>query len=257
MVRGEHKAGLFKRAWIILYSVVYTGWSSFRVVAISLSGKQQRQAIDRVIRRWARKLVDLAQIRYQVHGDLAGQLVPGRPTIVMSTHSSTYDIPLSYLAVPGSLRMLAKKELFRIPVLSAGMRAAEMISINRQDRQHAIADLRRAREKMESGVILWLAPEGTRSRDGALLPLKKGGFHLAIDTGAIIIPMVFRNIHRVLPANSSDITLGVEVDVCFGKAIDAALFGKSQRQQLTDEVTRQMQTLLAAGKPFDGERDND
>ncbi|MCC3264294.1 1-acyl-sn-glycerol-3-phosphate acyltransferase, partial [Paenibacillus polymyxa] len=75
------------------------------------------------------------------------------------------------------------------------------------------ADLQRALQMMESGIVLWAAPDGTRSDDGRLLPYKKGCFRLALDTDAVIIPVAIRGIHRVLPARTFDLNLGQPVDL--------------------------------------------
>ena len=70
----------------------------------------------------------------------------------MSTHASHYDIPVSFVSLPGSIRMLAKKELFKIPLLGQAMAAAEFPSIDRSNRQNAVRDLDRARAMMASAT---------------------------------------------------------------------------------------------------------
>jgi 1-acyl-sn-glycerol-3-phosphate acyltransferase len=168
----------------------------------------------------------------------------GRRYLVLCTHSSHYDIPASFVALPGSIRMLAKRELFRIPLLGRAMRAAEFPSIDRHDRQRAMQDLEKARAMMQSGIVLWAAPEGTRSRDGHLLPFKKGCFHLALDTGAVIVPVAIRGIHHVLPAHSLRLNLGLPVELKIGEPIDAGQFTAEQLELLMAQVRQQMETLL-------------
>jgi 1-acyl-sn-glycerol-3-phosphate acyltransferase len=129
------------------------------------------------------------------------------------------------------------------------MRAAEFPSIDRSNRECALQDLARAKAMMESGIVLWAAPEGTRSPDGRLLPFKKGCFHLAMDTGAIIVPVAIRGIHRVLPARSLQINLGQPVDVRVGKPIDTAGRGKESMAELMQEVRGRLQELLGDGEP--------
>jgi 1-acyl-sn-glycerol-3-phosphate acyltransferase len=102
---------------------------------------------------------------------------------------------------------------------------------------------------MESGIVLWAAPEGTRSPDGRLLPFKKGCFHLAMDTEAVIVPVAIRGIHRVLPARSLQINLGQPVDVRVGKPIDTAGRGKESMEALMQEVRGSLETLLGDGEP--------
>ncbi|MCW8979142.1 MAG: 1-acyl-sn-glycerol-3-phosphate acyltransferase, partial [Marinobacter sp.] len=149
---------------------------------------------------------------------------------------------------PGSIRMLAKKELFSIPLLGQAMRAAEFPSVDRFNRQRAVRDLEKARAMMESGIVLWAAPEGTRSPDGKLLPFKKGCFHLALDTEAVIVPVAVRGIHRVLPARTWQINLGQPVDVRVGEPLDTAGKTKADLDEVMTEVRARLTELLGDGE---------
>jgi 1-acyl-sn-glycerol-3-phosphate acyltransferase len=97
---------------------------------------------------------------------------------------------------------------------------------------------------MESGIVLWAAPEGTRSADGSLQPFKKGCFHLALDTGAIIVPVAIRGIHHVLPARTFQLNLGQPVQFKFGTPIDAGTYSAQQMGSLMEEVRIQIQSML-------------
>lgn len=101
---------------------------------------------------------------------------------------------------------------------------------------------------MESGIVLWAAPEGTRSPDGRLLPFKKGCFHLALDTEAVIVPVAIRGIHRVLPARTWQINLGQPVDVRVGRPIDTAGRDKAALAELMQEVRGSLEELLGNGE---------
>ncbi len=236
-------SSLFRRVLLIGASVAVTFWYSLCGIWVGTFYKQPRLAIDRVCRNWSSALVRLIDLRWRVVGNLP-EFAPHRRYIVMCSHASHYDIPLSFVVLPGSLRMLAKKELSRIPIFGLAMRAAEFIFIDRHNRERALRDLALARAKMESGIVLWVAPEGTRSPDGRLLPFKKGCFHLAIDTQAVIIPVGIRNISRVLPKGTFDLNLGVETEVHIGTAIDASSYALEDRQALSDAVETEMRRLL-------------
>jgi 1-acyl-sn-glycerol-3-phosphate acyltransferase len=82
------------------------------------------------------------------------------------------------------------------------MRHAGFIPIVRTDRSQAVASLEEAARDIRKGTFVWLAPEGTRSKTGALGPLKKGGFILATSTGLPILPVVIRGTDDVLPPTS-------------------------------------------------------
>jgi 1-acyl-sn-glycerol-3-phosphate acyltransferase len=214
-------------------------------------GVYRREDADARLRWWSQRLIDLVRLRCKVVDPYKVRFQPGRPIVLMSNHQSLYDIPLLFVALPGSIRMLAKKELFRVPVWGRGMRAGEFISIDRNDRAQALRDLTTARRKMEDGIVLWIAPEGTRSRDGRLGTMKKGGFILAIETGALIVPIGIRGSSKVLPPGTLlGPRLGCTAEVHIGRPIDASAYSMERRDVLMAEVARCI-CELAAIEPRD------
>jgi len=240
-------ATLLRRAAVVLGSVGLTALYSLLVLLRALFGKLDRRIVDKYCREWSTALLKLVRTSLTVRGEVP-DFNDGRRYIIMSTHASHYDIPVSFVSLPGSIRMLAKKELFKIPLLGQAMAAAEFPSIDRSSRQNAVRDLDRARAMMESGIVLWAAPEGTRSPDGNLLPFKKGCFHLALETEAVIVPVAIRGIHRVLPARSMQINLGQPVDVRVGTPIDTAGKSKEDLAGVMEEVRLRLEGLLGDGE---------
>ena len=116
-------------------------------------------------------------------------LEPGRNYIFMSNHASNLDPPILIPSIPGRCSVLVKKELFLIPILGTGMKVADLIPVDRSDREAAIGSVNAAIRVMEQGLHVVTFPEGTRSADGRLLTFKKGPFHLAIESGAFIAPV--------------------------------------------------------------------
>ncbi len=206
---------------------------------------KSRQNIDNIIEGWAKKIVHLARIDWQRIGQVDQQIPENRPVILMCNHASAYDVPLAFVAVPGSIRMIAKKELYKIPFLSRALKTAEFPSIDRHNRSQAIKDLAYAKEKMESGIRLWMFPEGTRSEDGKLQKLKKGGIRLAIDTDAIILPMVMQDIEHILPNKKwLKMRLNQPVQVRVGNIVDCKNFSVEERHEVSEMVYNQMKSLL-------------
>jgi 1-acyl-sn-glycerol-3-phosphate acyltransferase len=102
------------------------------------------------------------------------------------------------------------------------MREAGMVEVDRQDRSQAVASLRSAGGAIARGIHIWIAPEGTRSRSGELGPLRKGGFHLAREAGAPILPVAIRGSRAILPAEKAIVQRGARVDIVFGAPIELA-----------------------------------
>lgn len=239
----SERASLIRRLGVILGTLSVVFYYCCLVLARVPLKRVDRGVVDRYTRAMSRLLLRLVRMDLSVHGTIP-DFNDGRRYLVLCSHSSHYDIPASFVALPGSIRMLAKKELFRIPFLGPAMRAAEFPSIDRHNRRQALADLATARQMMESGIVLWAAPEGTRSADGRLLKFKKGCFHLALDTDAVIIPVSIRGIHRVLPARTFRLNLGQKVEVHVGEPIDASQYSPERLGELMADTRGRMQGLL-------------
>jgi 1-acyl-sn-glycerol-3-phosphate acyltransferase len=161
-------------------------------------GRLRAESCDHRLRDWAESLVRVTRTKLLVAGH---EHLPEAACIVMSNHQSLSDIPILYAALPQTLRMrmVAKEELFRVPIWGRAMRLAGFIPINRGNRARAIASLELAKQAMAGGTFIWIAPEGTRSRTGTLGPLKKGGFILAKDSGCPILPIVVSGTRNIVP----------------------------------------------------------
>lgn len=230
--------------WIITQSICVT--IRYSCVTIYRSYfKQNRAQIDQAIRAWATALLRIVDTTVKVHNPHGTVLIPGHSYLLMSNHTSLYDIPLIFEAIPGSIRMIAKKELLRVPVWGHAMKACEFLGIDRKHSEQAIKDLLLVGEKMKSGIVPWIAPEGTRSRDGKLGVFKKGGFMLAIQTRAIIIPISIRGAAKILPPKTLDFQMGQTVEVFIGKPVDAAQYTIAQRNMLLQEVRQQIEEMLS------------
>lgn len=183
-----------------------------------MRGELSRATIDERARWFGRHVIEVLDIRLDARG--AEQVPPGRAYVYMSNHQSHLDIPVLYAALPSpTIRMLAKKELFRIPVWGRGLRAAEFVEVDRSNHARAVQSIDQAAALVRDGVSIYLAPEGTRSRDGRIGPLKKGGFHLALGTGAPIIPVAVQGTIDILPRGSRSMNPGRPVRVRIGAPI--------------------------------------
>ena len=226
-------------------SCLYTANTCGRAAVMNLFGLITREWCDKALRHYVKHILKLVGVTCNVINPFNTQPQPGQPTIVMCNHSSLYDIPLSLVAFPShSLRMLAKKELGRIPIMGQGMVAAEFPLIDRHNRQQAQKDLEYAKELMISGILMWIAPEGTRSKDGKLAPFKKGGFITAIQAGAVIIPMGIRGANHILPARTHHFNLNQTVEVHVGKPIDTSTFTLENKEELINLVYQEMKQLV-------------
>lgn len=239
------KAGTLKTYWLIGLSVYYTGRICVDAVFKQLFSKPTRPWVDQKIRGWSKKVLDLIGVNCTVINPFGVAPKPGQPTLIMCNHSSLYDIPISFRAFPEqSIRMLAKKELYSIPFMGKAMVASEFPSVDRKNRKQAIQDLDYARRLMESGIVMWMAPEGTRSKDGKLAPFKKGAFITAIEAKATIIPIGIRGAHAILPAKSTHLSLNENAEIHVGQSIDASQYSLKDKELLIEKVHQEMKKLI-------------
>lgn len=181
-------------------------------------GDLRRSSVDERARWFGRRVIELLDIHLVATG--ADRVPPGRAYVYMSNHQSHLDIPMLYATLPSpTIRMLGKKELFDIPLWGRGLRAAEFIEVDRSNHVAAVKSIDHAARLVEDGVSIYLAPEGTRSKDGRIGPLKKGGFHLALHTKAPIVPVAIKGTIDVLPRGGKVMRTGRTVSVTIGAPI--------------------------------------
>lgn len=178
-------------------------------------GSLARATVDERARWFGRRVIELLEIDLIATG--MERVPPGRAYVYMSNHQSHLDIPMLYATLPSpTIRMLGKKELFRIPLWGRGLRAAEFVEVDRSNHTRAVQSIEYAAKLIRDGVSIYLAPEGTRSRDGRIGKLKKGGFHLAKDTKTPIVPVAIRGTIDILPRGSRTMHTGKNVEVTIG-----------------------------------------
>lgn len=151
--------------------------------------------IESVIRWWSRMWIAASGTDLTIEG--SENIDPNQSYVVVANHLSTLDIMVCFLAVPLPIRYLAKKELFRIPLLAQAMRAIGIIEVDRAARSAIHLSVnRQAKELIKHKRSLIIYPEGTRPRDGSLKPFKKGAFTMAIASGLPILPLTIHGTYE-------------------------------------------------------------
>jgi 1-acyl-sn-glycerol-3-phosphate acyltransferase len=225
-----------------VYETLEISWPT---VLEALGGRVTKPVCDRRLQGWSQAVVDNARISLDVRG--REHLQPHETYLVMSNHQSLYDIPVLFHVIGPNIRMITKKELFRVPVFGGALAAAGFISIDRSDRTHAIRSLDRARALLASGTHVWIAPEGTRSRSGTLLPFKKGAFYLALEASLPILPVTLSGTRDVLAADGVLSVAGASVRVTIHPKIDPRPYvarDEAGRGDLMREVRSVLESAL-------------
>ena len=224
-------------------TVAYTLNISCRFLASSLVGQGSVARGDELLSWWAERIFRAGNAGLTAEG--LENFARGQPYVVMSNHRSLLDIPALFLAVPGSMRMVLKEELTRVPIWGRALVASGFVPINRKDRARAITQLEQAKEQLSRGVRIWIAPEGTRSRTGELGAFKKGGFHLARQLGMPIMPAWISGTEQIIPPDSFIVNSDKTAHVRFGAPIPTDGTSADNIADLIDEVRA---SLLALGE---------
>lgn len=198
----------------------------------------------KLCRVWSGVVLGVPGVKVEVK--MRGHLDPKRPYVFMANHASMVDIWAMFLGVPIPVRFIAKKQLGRIPVFGWAMRAGRFVFIDRQNAVSARRSIQEAAQRIKSGQSVAIFPEGTRTRDGRLGSFKKGGFHLAIDSGVEIVPLAIRGTRAVMPPGTPLIRAGL-VQIEIDEPISTAGLGPGDRQQLLERVYARIADML--GEP--------
>ncbi len=143
----------------------------------------------------------MAGIKLVVKGE--ENLWADRPAVFLFNHQSSADLFITAKLLRKDARGVAKKELKNMPIIGQMMQAAGVIFLDRSNKEKAIEAMQPAVDALKNGTSIIIAPEGTRSYDYNLGKFKKGAFHLAMQSGVPIVPIIIKNAHDAMPRGTN------------------------------------------------------
>ncbi len=168
--------------------------------------------------------------------------------IFMSNHLSFLDGPMAFMLIPQPVRVILKKEVFRLPVVGPGMSFVGFIPVARKGGQGGRASIGRAIQLMrEKGYSFLIFPEGTRSRDGGLQRFRRGGFFLAVRSGVPIVPVSIQGTFELMPRGQYFIKKG-PIRVTFHPAVSV----QGYREENLSELIEKVRTIIRSGLQEEG-----
>jgi len=174
-----------------------------------------------------------AGVSLRVQGE--SNLWSHRPAIFVFNHQSQLDMPIMGALLRKNFTGVAKQSLQANPVFGPIGYLADVAFIDRSDPKAARESLAPVVEALQSGTSLAVAPEGTRSGTGELLPFKKGPFHMAIQGQVPMVPVVIRNAYEIMVPHSYLINPGT-VDVAVLPPIDTSGWTTAAVDEHRDDV---------------------
>ena len=151
--------------------------------------------------------------------------------VIMANHVSFLDVfavPCSF-ATNKKFSAVAAAKNFKIPIYATFLKKLNVISINRSNREQSIKGIQKAEQVLKNDYHITILPEGTRTSTGKLGLFKKGGFHLAVNTKANILPIITKGLFKIKPINRWTIKPGlIEIHIkkpvlTEGKTVDELL----------------------------------
>ncbi|MGQ9615028.1 MAG: lysophospholipid acyltransferase family protein [Spirochaetota bacterium] len=234
MIRGFlywFVGSLFTTIWFI---------SVLPVVALI---RKRADFIHSNIRLWSKLLLRfLCMVDVEVEGE--ENINRGHNYIIISNHRSFTDILVGSAAIPIQFRWLAKRSLFRIPLVGTAMRMAGYIPVDREHSVSASRSLQRVKEALKRGISVWIFPEGTRTRMEKLGRFKRGAFLVAIESGKPILPVTLIDTDNIF--YRPFIIKGKRVKVVIGKPLDPDSFDKEGKtvHEITDYLVSSVKHII-------------
>jgi len=236
---------MIRTLWFYLVVVVSSVIHATTVIVAALLGVKRRPSggdiYDWGTNDWSRQALWAAGTPVRAEGL---DRIPDRPVVYASNHSSMFDIWALAATLPGSVRMVAKQELARIPLLGRAMVTAGHLTIDRAHPARALEAYGRAAELIRGGTSALLFPEGTRSRTGALLPFKNAPFGLAIAAQVPVVPVYVANTFEILPKGRFFLRPR-PIRIVIGDPISTTGMTVERRQELRDRVHAAILALKA------------
>jgi len=157
----------------------------------------QRKLTDRLIMWWC-KCLTWPFFKTRVYG--RENLPPvDQPCVFVANHQSFMDI-LSTYHVSHPFKWVSKQSILKIPLVGFAMRATNTLTIEREDRRSQVQAFRQCVDTLKKGTSIFVFPEGTRSKDGALIDFKKGPFAMAKRGKTPIVPITISGTGRLMPS---------------------------------------------------------
>ena len=162
--------------------------------------------------------------------------------VYVSNHVSNLDPPALFMVLP-RVAFVLKQELGRIPLLGYVMGLGGFIYVNRKDRDSRRMAQQEAVARLRAGIPLIIFPEGTRSRDGQLLPFRPGPFTIAIEAQVPIVPVTVHGSRRLMPKGKSTVVPG-EISLVFHPPVLTEGLGPEVRGELMKRIRQTMEEAL-------------
>ena len=187
----------------IIATIYSLFWCGMAVITLILFPK----SADFVLRQYAQRLWSKPMLKWIVGAKIKIEISPkaqelfntNSGAILMSNHSSNLDITACFVSSPTPIVFLSKASVRKVPLLGSANARVGTVFVERGNKESTLKAISTLVKTVKGGRSVVVYPEGTRSKDGALKRFKKGGFHLAVQAQAPVVPVYIEGTHKILP----------------------------------------------------------
>lgn len=163
--------------------------------------------------------------------------------LFVGNHNGFFDIIVSYVVIGKVMGFVAKKEVKKVPFLNIWMYFVNCLFLDRENVREGLKTILKGVDLLKSGISVFIFPEGTRSKDGKMLPFKEGSLKMADKAGCPIVPVALRHTAEIFENQFPKLRPGT-VTIEFGKPIIIPELEKEDKKFLGKYTQNIIQEML-------------
>ncbi len=191
---------------------------------ISIPFDSKNRSFSFIAYWWSRAVFAVTGIKVRAVG--LEKIDASKTYVYVSNHASLFDIPAVVIAINRYVRFVAKKEIARIPIFG-WVTARANIVVDRKSGPDSARSIEKAARRIALGESVIMFAEGTRTRDGSLLPFKRGAFSLAINAGVPVVPLTILGSYEIMRKGDLAVRKGV-ITIVVDRPLDIREYREKQ-----------------------------
>ena len=229
--------------WLVVVPFVILITLILGLICIGVAVVFSQDAADILAVTWSRLCCAIAPLKVRIQGK--ENYSRFKSYVVVANHQSMADIPVVHGFLGLKIKWVIKQELRKIPVFGAACHYLGCIFVDRSNHEAALNSIQKAKQQLSDKSSVFFFAEGTRSRNGRVMPFKKGAFVFAMETGLPILPVTIKNTMDILPSDTLDLTPG-SVDIIVHRPVHVSPY----HEKNLDELIERTRLAVASAIPL-------
>ncbi len=227
--------------WIIVIPFIFILTMVIGTICIIVGFLMKQDAVNVLAVIWSKLCCIIVPLKIFVKGKKYYNR--HQSYVIVANHQSMADIPVLHGYLGLKIKWIMKKELGGIPIFGAACHALGCIDIDRSNHNAAIQSIEKAKTNLSKNACVLFFAEGTRTRDGKVMPFKKGAFRFACETGLPILPITIKNSYEILPSDTLDLTPG-SIDIVVHRPVYISPHHLEHLDEIVEKTRLQIASAL-------------